>query len=102
MEMILSSEPISGKEAVQWGLAERYYPEETLLTNALQFAKTIAKKSPQTLKAVLELVNMAKTGEFYAGVQKESEFFGTVVNSNDAKEGVQAFIEKREPVFTGK
>ncbi|HLT56207.1 MAG TPA: enoyl-CoA hydratase [Bacillota bacterium] len=102
LEMILSSEPISGKEAVQWGLAERYYPEETLLTNALQFAKTIAKKSPQTLKAVLELVNMAKTGEFYAGVQKESEFFGTVFNSNDAKEGVQAFIEKREPVFTGK
>ena len=101
LEMILTSEAISGKEAVDWGLAERCYPEEEVLPKAIALAKQMAKKSPQTVKAVLELANTTKTTEFYKGVEREAELFGQVFNTRDAKEGVQAFLEKREPTFIG-
>lgn len=101
-EMLLTSEPISGEEAVKWGLANHAYPEAELLDQAFKLAGKIAKKSPVSVKAAIELLNAAKTDEYYASVKKEAELFGGVFSSNDAKEGVEAFLEKREPKFIGK
>lgn len=101
-EMLFTSEPITGLEAVQYGLANHAYPEEELLENAYNMAKKIAKKSPGSIKAAIELLNYGKTGQFYEGVKKEAELFGEVFISKDGKEGISAFIEKREPKFTGK
>ncbi|MFB6467925.1 enoyl-CoA hydratase [Cytobacillus sp. Hz8] len=101
-EMIFTSEPISGVDAVQYGLANDAYPETELLDNAYKLAHIIAKKSPLSLKAAIELLNYSKSKEFYEGVHKEAELFGEVFTSEDGKEGVKAFIEKREPHFTGK
>ncbi len=100
-EMMFTSEPITGLEAERYGLANHAYPESELLDKAKQLAQKISKKSPGSLKAVLELLNFAKTNEFYEGIKKEAELFGEVFISNDAKEGIQAFIEKREPNFKG-
>lgn len=100
-EMLFTSEPITGLEAVQYGLANHAYPEEELLENAYKMAKKIAKKSPGSIKAAIELLNYGKTGQFYEGVKKEAELFGEVFISKDGKEGISAFIEKREPKFTG-
>jgi len=101
-EMMLTSEPITGEEAVQWGLATKAFPEEEVLVKAKELAKKIEKKSPISVKAALHLLNYGKTEEFYNGAKKEAEFFGTVFVSEDAKEGIHAFLEKREPVFKGK
>lgn len=100
-EMLFTSEPITGLEAVQYGLANHAYPEEDLLDHAFTLAKKIAKKSIGSLKAAIELLNFSKTNEFYKGADREAELFGQVFMSADGKEGIQAFIEKREPEFKG-
>lgn len=101
-EMLLTSEPISGSEAVQWGLANRAYPEDELLSKTMELANKIAKKSPVAMKAAIEMLQFAKTSSYEEGVKAEAQSFGTVFVSEDAQEGISAFIEKREPTFKGK
>ena len=100
-EMLFTSEPITGLEAVQYGLANHAYPENEVLDQAYKLAGKIAKKSPVSISASIQLLSYAKTEEFYEGTKKEAELFGEVFVSNDAKEGIQAFLEKREPNFKG-
>lgn len=100
-EMLFTSEPITGVDAVQYGLANHAFPEAEVLEQAYKMAGKIAKKSPGSIKAAIQLLNYAKSEEFYEGAKKEAELFGQVFVSNDGKEGIQAFIEKREPHFKG-
>lgn len=101
-EMMFTSDPITGTEAVEWGLANRAFSDEELLPETLKIAKKIAKKSPIALKAAIEMLNYSKSPSYYEGVKAEANSFGEVFVSADAKEGIQAFIEKREPIFSGK
>lgn len=101
-EMMLTAEPISGEEAVRYGLANRSYTDEELLPATLELAKKIAKKSPIAVKATLDVLQYSKPSTYYDGVTAERETFGVVFDSADAKEGIQAFIDKREPSFVGK
>jgi enoyl-CoA hydratase len=101
-EMLFTSDPITGMEAVQYGLANHAYPENELMENAYKIARKIAKKSPVSISAAIELLNFSKTPEFYAGVKREAILFGKVFGSEDGQEGIQAFLEKREPQFKGK
>ncbi|MFJ8245729.1 enoyl-CoA hydratase [Peribacillus asahii] len=101
-EMLFTSEPITGVEAVQYGLANQAYSDEELLPKAKELAFRVAKKSPLVLKATIELLNYSKHNSYYQGVENEAAQFGTIFESEDAKEGISAFIEKREPLFLGK
>ena len=101
-EMLLTSDPISGTEAAQLGLANRAYTEEDLLPKTLTIAKKIAKKSPVSVKAAIEMLQYSKHEGYHKGVEAEAASFGTVFVSEDAKEGIQAFLEKREAHFRGK
>lgn len=101
-EMILSGEPITGKEAAILGLANHAVPEEDVFDEALKLANKIAAKSQPAISQVMQLIPFAKTGQFSQGIQKEAEAFGKVFGTEDAREGVQAFIEKRKPEFKDK
>lgn len=101
-EMLFTSEPITGEQAVQWGLANHAYSDEELLPQAKTLVSKIAKKSPLALKAAIELLNYSKNDSYYQAVERESVLFGEAFETADAKEGIGAFIEKREAVFKGK
>ncbi|MFD1206540.1 enoyl-CoA hydratase [Sporosarcina contaminans] len=100
-EMLLTSDPITGEEAVAWGLANLAVADEELLPKTMEMAKKIAKKSPIAMKAALRMLQYTKPASYYEGVKAEADSFGEVFVSEDAKEGIQAFIEKREPEFKG-
>ncbi|MFJ7753328.1 enoyl-CoA hydratase [Peribacillus muralis] len=100
-EMLFTSEPITGTQAVEWGLANHAFSEEELLPKAKDLAHKIARKSPVALKAAIELLNYSKHDSYYKGVDREAALFGKAFDTADAKEGIQAFIEKREAVFKG-
>lgn len=101
-EMMLTSDPINGVDAVKWGLANHAYEDEELYGETIALAKKISAKSPVAMKHALKALAFTKDQSFYDGVDAEADSFGEVFMSEDAKEGIQAFIEKRQAVFTGK
>ncbi|MFU0792168.1 enoyl-CoA hydratase [Virgibacillus proomii] len=101
-EMILTGEPISGEKAYTYGLANKVVEEGELEEEAKRLAQKIVEKSKWTINQVMQLIPYAKTSQFIEGVAKEREAFGQIFGSDDAKEGVQAFIEKRKPNFQDK
>lgn len=101
-ELILTGEPVSGEEAAQIGLANHAVEEEELLDKAQDIAKKITAKSKPSVEKVMDLVSYAKFQSFEEGVQREAEAFSEVFGNEDAKEGIQAFIEKREAQFKDK
>lgn len=101
-EMMFTSDPITGEEAVKWGLANQDFPEEALLDSVKKIASKIAMKGPIALEAAIKLINYSKHEQFYQGVEEEAVQFGKVFSTEDAKEGIVAFIEKRMPIFEGK
>lgn len=101
-EMILTGEPISGKEAHALGLANQVVAENELLDESTKLAEKIAAKSKQSIDRVMGLIPFAKTDQFEKGVQSEAEAFGEIFGTEDAKEGVQAFMEKHKPNFKDK
>lgn len=102
LEMMLTSEPILGDKAVQFGLANHAYPEETLVVEAKKLAAKFAAKSPLSVKAIISLLNAGKKFSYQEGIKQEAAWFGEIFESVDAKEGISAFIEKRKPNFIGK
>lgn len=101
-EMILTGEPIPGTDACEWGLVNKAVKEEALDNAVLELAKKIAAKSKPTINRVMELIPYSKSDRFDEGVRKEAEQFSEIFGSDDAKEGIQAFIEKRKPIFQDK
>ena len=101
-EMILSGEAITGEEAAEIGLANHAVEEDKLAPFAEALAKKVAAKSKPTISKVMELIPYAKVSTFQDGINAEAKAFGEVFGNEDAKEGVQAFIEKRKPNFQDK
>ncbi len=101
-EMLLTSDPITGEEAVKWGLANDAYPQETLLDEATKLAKKVSQKGAISVKYAMELLQAYEDKTFDEASELEAQRFGDVSATIDAKEGIQAFIEKRKPNFKGK
>lgn len=101
-EMILTGEPISGEEAKALGLANQVAEDEAVYNKAIKLAEAIAARSKLSINAVMNLVPYAKSDQFAGGVQAEAKAFAEIFGSDDAKEGVQAFIDKRQPNFQDK
>jgi enoyl-CoA hydratase len=73
-----------------------------VLDKARETATLLASKSPIALRLMKELANRALGGDHAANLQAERETFGELFASDDAKEGLTAFVEKREPKFVGR
>lgn len=99
-EMILTSDPVSGKEAVSIGLANHAYPQENLMDEAMKLAEKVSAKGAISVKYALELLFISEKEPLEVGQEKEAKRFGDVSTTKDANEGITAFIEKRKPEFT--
>jgi enoyl-CoA hydratase len=102
MEMILTGKFISAEEALHAGLINRVVPVESLMNETLKLAREIAKQSPVALKLAKEAVNNAFNSTLDEGLLFERKNFYLTFASEDQKEGMAAFIEKRNPEFKGK
>lgn len=101
LELILSADMIDAATALRIGLVDRVYPAAELLDAARAAATKMAEKSPLALSAALRAVNGGLELGQSDGCRLEAAVFGVLVASADAKEGCQAFVEKRKPVFRG-
>jgi enoyl-CoA hydratase len=102
MEMILSDRRIGAEEARVLGLVSRVVPKEACVGEAKKVAAEIAMKSPVAIKLAKMAINKAFEMGLSNGLDFERELFYMLFASEDAKEGMQAFIEKRKPEFRGK
>jgi enoyl-CoA hydratase len=102
MEMILTGEPIDAREAHRLGLVSRIVPNELLVEDALALAAKIATRSPLALRLAKEAVNAAYEMSLTDALAHERRLFYLLFASEDQKEGMAAFLEKRDPDFTGR
>ena len=102
MEMILNARMLSAEEALRVGLVSSVYPAETLLHNALKTAQQIAARAPLAVMAAKQSVNAALDLGLEAGLAVEREQFAALFATEDQREGMSAFLEKRRPVWKGK
>jgi enoyl-CoA hydratase/carnithine racemase len=98
----MTGDPISGTQAYEWGLVERVVPREQLLDAALEIARTIAERSPHAIAVIKEIAAETRDLPLADGLRREAEAFLRCLASEDGREGVAAFIEKREPAWTGR
>jgi enoyl-CoA hydratase len=102
MEMILTGRPINAQEAYHYGLVVKVVPVELYLDEAKSLAKEIAKKSPVALKLAKEAVLKTFDSSISEGLEFERKNFYMLFSSEDQKEGMKAFLEKRQPTFSGR
>lgn len=100
MEMCLTGRHIDAEEAERAGLVARIVPAAQLLDDALDTAQTIASKSLVATAAIKEEINVAQETTLSQGLLFERRRFHALFLSADQKEGMAAFVEKREPNFT--
>ena len=102
MEMILADRRLSAEEALRAGLVGRVASLDSYLAVALEVAAAIAAKSPIALRVAKEAVNKAYETTLAEGVHVERRLFNLLFATEDQKEGMAAFVEKRAPVWQGK
>ena len=100
MEMVLTGRMMDAEEAERAGLVSRVVAAEELLDEALKVADTIAKLSRPSLYMAKEAVNRAYETTLSEGVRFERRLFHATFGTEDQKEGMAAFAEKRQPNFT--
>ena len=101
MELILTGNMISAAKAESWGLVNLVTDEDTLEEKTMEIATLIAEKSPFAVERAKKSVKLASNTTMKKGLKKEQELFVECFKSNDGKEGIAAFIEKRKPEFKG-
>ena len=101
MELILTGNMISAAKAESWGLVNLVTDEDTLEEKTMEIATLIAEKSPFAVERAKKSVKLASNTTMKKGLKKEQELFVECFKSNDGKEGITAFIEKRKPEFKG-
>ncbi len=102
MEMVLLGEKLSARQALEMGLITRIVEPDDLDTEVDKVLKVLAKKSPVGMKIGKEAFYAAADMPFEQALDLLAEKLSEVVATRDAREGIMAYLEKREPIFTGK
>lgn len=102
LHMILTGEPITAHDALSIGLVNAVVPRERLLESAFDLAKRIAVHSPLAVTACLNSVTRGINLPIDEGLAVEASQFARMVSTSDIREGIDAFLERRTPVFTGR
>ncbi|MFQ6070320.1 MAG: enoyl-CoA hydratase/isomerase family protein [Candidatus Aminicenantales bacterium] len=102
MEMILTGDFIDAREALRIGLVNRVVPQEKLMEEALSLARKIASRPPLAVMFAKEAVNRGIEGGASSGYSLESFLHALSCTTEDKKEGVSAFLEKRQGSFKGR
>jgi enoyl-CoA hydratase / 3-hydroxyacyl-CoA dehydrogenase len=98
LEMNLTGDPVLAELAEHFGLVNRVVPDHELFDTALSWARKLAGQAPL---AIEQIKQVSAAGDLDAGIEAEKRGFATVFASDDAREGISAFLGKRAPKFTG-
>ena len=101
-ELCMTGAMISAQEAKDVGLVNKVFPREVLWEETMKAAKLLASKGRVSIRAVKDTVNRGCDEDLRTGCYMESDAFGICMASEDAKEGMGAFLEKRKAEFKGK
>jgi enoyl-CoA hydratase len=101
MYLCLTGEIIDAREALRIGLVQRVVPASELMNEARRIATTIASKAPLAIAACKRTINNGAHLSIDDALELEALEFGTLVDTEDIKEGTRAFLEKRKPVWKG-
>ena len=102
MEMVINNRTLSAAEALQFGLANRVVPLDRFLDEAVALAEEIASRAPLAVRMAKDSVNAAFETTLTEGLKAERRNFYLLFSTEDQKEGMRAFIEKRKPNWKGK
>ena len=102
MEMILTGKSISAEEAYRVGLVNHVVPPESLMDEAKKIAGEIASKPPISVRAAKEAILRAEDTTLEVGLEFERKTFYMLFATDDGKEGMRAFVEKRKPSYKGR
>ena len=101
MEMVLNARYLSAAEAMRYGLVNRVYPVEVYLEEAIRLAEEIAGRAPVAVRLGKEAVNAVFEMPLRAGLDHERRLFYLLFGTEDQKEGMDAFVNKRKAQWTG-
>ena len=102
MEMILNNRHLTADEAYRFGLVNRVAPPDSYLDEALKLAREIAGRAPVAVRIAKEMINKAYEGTLTEGIAAERRSFYFLFATEDQKEGMAAFTDKRDPHWKGK
>jgi enoyl-CoA hydratase len=101
MELILTGSPISAAEAERIGLVNRVVPASELMADARKMASILAAQAPLAMRYIINAINHGLEMPFAQGCAYEATLFGLAAGTDDMREGMRAFLEKRKPAFQG-
>ena len=102
MRLLLTGEPMSASDACTAGLVAEVVPDENCLAAAIKIAERIARNAPLAVQMAKDAARATYDTTLAQGLAHERRNFFLLFNTNDMREGVSAFIEKRRPIFAGR